>query len=137
MFLERPEGVEDARNHVIKLIEELKVFTKLPLSKFVLCGFSQGSMLATDIALHLPENVGSLIVWSGVLTNLKEWQDLAPQRKVLDISRYFQIFSFGNTDWEGPPSAATPRNNGSHSPSFLWVKIEGFLRRSAIFPRIP
>jgi len=41
--------------------------TGLPLSRFVLGGFSQGAMLATDVTLRLEDSPGALIIYSGTM----------------------------------------------------------------------
>ena len=53
--LEVPEGLPKARRMYLALLEELQAGTKVPLSRTVLGGFSQGAMLATDVALRLEE----------------------------------------------------------------------------------
>ncbi|MBX3444204.1 MAG: hypothetical protein KF774_17510 [Planctomyces sp.] len=54
-------------------------------SRIVLGGFSQGSMLATDVALRMPKAPGGLVVWSGTLLCEDEWRSLAPNRKGLRV----------------------------------------------------
>lgn len=60
----RIQGIDEARKMVTDLIEKLQKETGLPLPRFVLAGFSQGAMLATDVALHLPESPAALCVFS-------------------------------------------------------------------------
>jgi len=82
---DHPPGLPPARSLLSGLIQELAGRTGLPLSQFVLGGFSQGSMLATDVALHLPEQVGGLVVWSGTLLCEDEWTKLAAERGPLRV----------------------------------------------------
>jgi phospholipase/carboxylesterase len=70
---ERPPGLPEAREKLRGVIEELQRETGLPLSRFVLGGFSQGSMLTTDLTLHLDEKPAGLVIWSGTLLNEEEW----------------------------------------------------------------
>ena len=82
---EQPEGLEFARQRLLALIAEWSERTGVPLSRFVLGGFSQGSMLATDVALHLDESPAGLIVLSGTLLNEAVWSKLAPRQVGLSV----------------------------------------------------
>ncbi|WP_413290130.1 alpha/beta hydrolase [Bdellovibrio sp. HCB337] len=73
----KPDGLEKARRELINMIEELKV----PWSKIILGGFSQGAMLATDIYLNAPETPAGLILLSGSLINKEELKPLVEKRK--------------------------------------------------------
>lgn len=73
---ERPEGIDSLRKRVDEMIAELKV----PWSRIVLGGFSQGGMLATDTFLRAPEQPAGLMVLSGALINKTEWKTLAEKR---------------------------------------------------------
>lgn len=80
-----PEGLPEARALLSGLVEELGRDTGLPLGKVVLGGFSQGAMLATDLALRLPEPPAGLVICSGTLLLEDQWRALAPQRKGLQV----------------------------------------------------
>lgn len=82
---EQPEGLEFARQRLLAVIAEWSERTGVPLSRFVLGGFSQGSMLATDVTLHLDQNPAGLIVLSGTLLNEAVWRNLAPRRANLPV----------------------------------------------------
>lgn len=82
---EQPEGLADARERLQALLCEWSEKAGLPLSRFVLGGFSQGSMLATDVTLHMDENPAGLIVLSGTLLNEDVWRKLAPRRSGLNV----------------------------------------------------
>lgn len=99
---ECPPRLPHARQEVMAVIEQLQEETGLPLSRFVLGGFSQGSMLATDVALRLDESVGGLLVYSGTLLVEPEWQNLAPRRRGLRV-----VQSHGTIDQLLPFEAAT------------------------------
>lgn len=58
------------------LIAELDI----PLSKLFLGGFSQGAILATEIALNAVEKPAGLVILSGTLINEKNWNHLAHLR---------------------------------------------------------
>jgi phospholipase/carboxylesterase len=90
---ECPELLPEARRLLMQLIDEVRAETKLPLSRFVLGGFSQGAMLSTDVTLRLPESTGGLVIWSGTLLCEDQWRPLAPQRGGLPV-----IQSHGHED---------------------------------------
>lgn len=88
-----PDGLKEARELLISLISDVKKSTGLPDSRFVLGGFSQGSMLATDVALRLEGCPAGLGIFSGTLLCEDEWRDLAGRRGALSV---FQ--SHGHSD---------------------------------------
>ncbi len=83
--LEVPEGLPKARRMVLALLEELQAQTKVPLSRTVLGGFSQGAMLATDVALRLEEAPLGLVALSGALISKAAWAERAPKRAGLPV----------------------------------------------------
>ena len=80
-----PEDLPRARQMLQSLIEEVQEATGLPTSRLVLGGFSQGSMLATDVALRLPEAPAALCIWSGALMCESIWRELAANRGTLAV----------------------------------------------------
>ena len=80
-----PPLLPDARASLTTLLELLQQETGLPVSRFVLGGFSQGAMLATDVTLRLPSAPGALIVYSGTMLAEQEWKELAPRRAGLRV----------------------------------------------------
>ena len=68
-----PENLPVCREAIFKLIEHVKQTHALSAEKIVVGGFSQGAMLSTDVALHYPESLGGLIVWSGALICETDW----------------------------------------------------------------
>jgi phospholipase/carboxylesterase len=74
-----PPGLDAAREAVGYFIEELGV----PWKDLILGGFSQGAMLAVDLALRAPESPRGLVVLSGNLVSSAAWTPLAPKRKGL------------------------------------------------------
>lgn len=65
-----PKEYSQIRQVISLLIAELDI----PLSKLFLGGFSQGAILALDAALHAPEKIGGLLLFSGILVNEEEWE---------------------------------------------------------------
>ena len=80
-----PEGMSKARAMLLKAVDEIIVQTGLPLSKLVLGGFSQGAMIATDVALRLPEPPAALAILSGTLLVEEVWKAKATARAGLPI----------------------------------------------------
>jgi phospholipase/carboxylesterase len=86
--VKRPPGLDQARERVMKLYNEVR--EKYPL--VYLGGFSQGAMLATEIAIHSKKKPEGLVIMSGVLAD-PAWQKLAKEMPGL---RYLQ--SHGKND---------------------------------------
>lgn len=84
-----PKGLIEAKQLILQSLEELNI----PLSSVVIGGFSQGAMVATEIALSCPEMPAGLIVLSGSLLDENRWQKLSLSRAGLP---FFQ--SHGDTD---------------------------------------
>ncbi|MDP9149096.1 MAG: phospholipase [Myxococcota bacterium] len=73
-----PLGLAEARARVIALLEEID--HRLHPSKTVLGGFSQGAMLACDVALRTAHPLAGMVLLSGALIAADEWASLAPER---------------------------------------------------------
>jgi phospholipase/carboxylesterase len=85
MHAEVPEGLPKARMALLSVIEEVSRQTKLAPSRMVLGGFSQGAMLATDVALRMEEAPAALCILSGALISEAEWRKRAPARRGLKV----------------------------------------------------
>jgi phospholipase/carboxylesterase len=80
-----PEGLPAASAHLAALVHEAGRQWGVGSERFILGGFSQGSMLATDVALRLPEPPAGLCILSGGLTNEIQWRDLTARRGRLRV----------------------------------------------------
>jgi phospholipase/carboxylesterase len=80
-----PEGLSEARGMLSAMLDEAGRHFGLSVQRFVLGGFSQGSMLATDLALRLPLAPAGLCILSGALVNEIEWRVLAHRRGQLPV----------------------------------------------------
>ena len=80
-----PAELPVARQLLQGLIQEWSARTGVPLSRFVLGGFSQGSMLATDVTLQLDENPAGLVILSGTLLNEDVWRKQSVHHKKLRV----------------------------------------------------
>lgn len=84
-----PEGLSTARTAAILMIQALGI----PFDQLILGGFSQGAMLATDIALRNTKLAKGLMLLSGTLLCEAEWSEMAKSKANL---RFFQ--SHGESD---------------------------------------
>jgi len=98
---ELPPQLPVAREMLLKLIQEVCDSTGQSPGQILLGGFSQGAMLATDVALHLSVPPAGLVIWSGTLLNEEEWISRAVNLKGVPI-----IQSHGREDPILPYDAA-------------------------------
>ena len=80
-----PEGMPAARKALLALVQDVAAHTGLPMKKIILGGFSQGAMIATDVALRLEEAPGGLCVLSGTLLIEDAWKLKAKARAGLPV----------------------------------------------------
>ena len=139
---EVPKGLAEARAKVSALLDELE--RRLGATQIVLGGFSQGAMLACDVALHSGKPLAGLVMLSGTLLAADEWTPLMPKRKGLKV---FQ--SHGSVDPLLPSFMAEQLRDllaqaglsvewigfrGGHEiPGIVLDKLGGFLR--SVLPR--
>ncbi len=84
-----PSGIESARKAAISLYEELLKSH----SRVILGGFSQGAMLAIEVALFHAKKPSGLVIMSGTLICKDRWTQMAPTCKGLKF-----IQSHGKND---------------------------------------
>ncbi len=98
-----PEGLPTARQMLQRLVDQVLQHTGLSPQRLVLGGFSQGAMLATDVALRSELGPCALAVFSGTLIAENEWRDLAPRKKFVRVlqshGRYDTILPFETGLW--------------------------------------
>lgn len=85
----RPDGLDETKASALDFLAALGA----PWDRLVLGGFSQGAMLATELALSGPAAPRGLMILSGTLIDEPRWAKLAPARKGLP---FFQ--SHGSAD---------------------------------------
>ena len=94
----RPEGIDAARDLLLGMLDEVRQKTGLASSRFVLGGFSQGSMLAVEAALNWAEPPGGLCLWSSTLVSEAQWRANAARLRGIPIvqthGRQDQILPF-------------------------------------------
>ena len=76
-----PEGLTEARESVIAMLGELG--RALAPSQIVIGGFSQGAMLACDVALRTEIPLAGLALLSGTMIAEKQWSETASRRRGL------------------------------------------------------
>lgn len=70
---DRPVGMQEATAKMCALVADIQQEWKLSAKKLVIGGFSQGSMIAVDTALTMPEPPGGLVLYSSALICEPEW----------------------------------------------------------------
>jgi phospholipase/carboxylesterase len=131
-----PPGLKKSREAIFHLIKELGV----PLDRLILGGFSQGGMLATDVAVHLPTPPRGLAILSGTLVNADQWKMLAAKHAGFEFfqshGKYDQVLSFAmaqklevalrDSGWVGKLMAF---DGGHEIPSEVLIQLGAYLRR--------
>ena len=87
---ESPAELPLVREKVLKMVNDLKV----PWNQIVLGGFSQGGMLALDIAFHAPEKPKGLVILSSNMVSKENWQK---QGKKLEGVPFYQAHGTNDT----------------------------------------
>jgi phospholipase/carboxylesterase len=133
-----PEGMADARKAVHALVMQLADATRLPMSKIVLGGFSQGAMIATDVALRLEEAPAGLVVLSGTLLLEDAWRAKATARAGLPVLQSHgtldPVLPFAAAEWlaqllrdAGMQHEFVPFTGGHTIPDGVLQKLGTFL----------
>ncbi len=78
MSLTEPAGLPEARELVLGALDEIE--RKLAPSRIILGGFSQGAMLAMEIALKAPRDFAGFVTLSPTLLAEPRWRTLAEAR---------------------------------------------------------
>jgi phospholipase/carboxylesterase len=82
---EYPEGLPSACQSVVAMLDALEQELGVSSERVVLGGFSQGSMLALDVALHDARPLAGLALLSSTLLAEDDWMPRMPQRKGLPV----------------------------------------------------
>jgi phospholipase/carboxylesterase len=98
---EVPEGLAPAREAVVGTLDALQATLEVPEGKLILGGFSQGSMLALDVALRTDRPLAGLGLMSSTLLCRQEWEPLMAGRAGLPV-----LLSHGRNDPLLPFAAA-------------------------------
>lgn len=80
-----PDGLSTARTAINELLDVLEQEHAVRRDKLVLGGFSQGAMLATDVALRAERPPAALAILSGSLIAKAEWLPLMKTRTAMPV----------------------------------------------------
>lgn len=84
---DQPELLAERNAELVATMQQAMQSAAVDHSKVILGGFSQGSMLATEVAISLPEMIGGLVVWSGTLLCEDQWRQNAANKKGLKVKQ--------------------------------------------------
>jgi phospholipase/carboxylesterase len=82
---ELPQGLDAAHEQLVGMLDELERELDVTSDRIVLGGFSQGSMLACDVALRGSRKFAGLVLLSSTLLGEAQWQPLMAAHKGLHI----------------------------------------------------
>ncbi len=82
---DRPELLDTRYDQIVQVLDWIRTDTGLPNGQIVVGGFSQGAMLATEVALRVEPRPGGLVIWSGTLLSEDSWTTLAASRRGLPV----------------------------------------------------
>ncbi|HEY0992662.1 MAG TPA: dienelactone hydrolase family protein [Kofleriaceae bacterium] len=98
---EVPDGLPEARRQMTAFVDELSARFSIAADRLVLGGFSQGAMLALDVALHRETVPAGLVLMSGTLIAASVWQ-----ARMASLAHVPVMLSHGRQDGLLPFSAA-------------------------------
>ena len=81
----RPDGLLEARAHVSRVLDGVERRMGAPPERTVIAGFSQGAMLACDVALAEGRAYAGLGVLSGTLIDAQEWRPRMARHRDLPV----------------------------------------------------
>jgi len=97
-----PPGLDEAALSLLGALDEMRDKEGIGWDRIVLAGFSQGGMLATEVALRLPETPAALCVFSGLLLCQERWREMAAVRTgmpaLISHGRQDQLLSFAGAE---------------------------------------
>jgi phospholipase/carboxylesterase len=88
-----PDGMEKAVEQALKAVEAVRAKHKLEWNQIVVGGFSQGAMIALEVALRAPQSPAGVTLFSSTLVNEPLLLELIKKHQGL---RFFQ--SHGQND---------------------------------------
>jgi phospholipase/carboxylesterase len=127
---EIPEGLDEARAAIDAFLDALEKQEGISLDRLVLGGFSQGAMLAMDVALRTERKLSGLVLLSGSYIAEREWK---PRMSARNGTPVFQ--SHGATDPILPFEVAE-RLRGELSDAGLDVEFHRFAGGHGIPPEV-
>ena len=76
-----PEGMEEATDSMVAMIEELRAELSVPDSELIVGGFSQGSMVACNAVFTRAVQPAGLVILSGTPVDFASWKAGMHQRR--------------------------------------------------------
>lgn len=109
-------GMNEARASVHSLIDEVAERATLPIPRIALGGFSQGSMMALEAAVHLKDTPAAILVFSGFPLRVEEVAKQMKRHRGLQVyqahGQHDQLLPYAAAGWlrdlmkvNGMPSA--------------------------------
>jgi phospholipase/carboxylesterase len=119
---DEPPGLAEARARIDAMLDELQGELAVAGSRIALGGFSQGAMLACDVALRSGRPLGGLVLLSGTFLCRSIWLERMPARRDLPV---FQ--SHGEADPLLPFSLAEDLRDAMRAAGLEvdWVRFRG------------
>jgi phospholipase/carboxylesterase len=135
-----PEGVDVARAQMNSLLDEVERTLHPHAGKLALGGFSQGAMVALDVALHSSRALAGLVLLSGSLIAAGEWATRYESRRGLPMfmshGQQDEILPFAISEElrdlltsHGIPVEWLPFRGGHGVPPSVVSAVAGFLNR--------
>ncbi len=135
----QPPGLTEAGERAAEMLHEIMVARNIGMERLILGGFSQGAVVATELALQLPDSPAALLIFSGILVARERWRQLAAAKRGMP---FFQshgtedmVLAFGAAQlleqllqaagWKGKLIAF---KGGHEIPPALLVEVENFLK---------
>ena len=133
-----PEGLEGSRASVMAMLDELDTRLGVRSDQIVLGGFSQGAMLACDVALRDPRPLRGLVLMSGSMLAQCEWEPLMPTRAGLPVlqthGRFDPLLPFSVAERlrdaltdAGLPVRWNPFDGGHEIPAHVLSALDAYL----------
>ena len=98
-----PEGMVAASTQLMDAVTEMKAAFHLEQNAFVVGGFSQGAMIATDLILRHAMCPAQLVLFSGTLLSSDDWNKVAEQHDGCPVlqshGRQDMVLPFTPSQW--------------------------------------
>jgi len=136
-----PEGLAEANVQVNAMLDELQRALGVSSERIVIGGFSQGSMLASDVVLRSQRKFAGLALLSTTLIAVDEWLPLMAARKDLPVlqthGRQDAILPFESAEKmrdlllaAGVQVRWVPFNGGHELPGSVIEALQEFIKAS-------
>ena len=124
------EALAQAREAVVTMVDAVEAETGASGDGIVLGGFSQGAMIAVDVALHTSRPLAGLIVLSGAMATDGDWMSLMSGRRELPV------FQAHGTEDERPSFAAAEKLRDAMIEGGMRVTFSSFTAGHGIPPSV-